>query len=236
MKNEEKNTIFNHFDEKWCRQLSMYIKELNYFLLACTSLFTMINPFGVMPIYLNYTQELNHTDAKNMAKKATLTAFIIMVIFALTGHFIFKFFSISLDALKVVGGVLFFLMGYDMLQAKPPRTKMNDENEADFHHEVALTPLGIPMICGPGTITIVILMNQQAQTYKHQILLFISMALISFVTFLFLIGSKRLMNAIGPSGNKVMFRIMGLIMMVIAVEYFFSGLRPLLNIPPLTPS
>lgn len=192
----------------------------------------MMNPFGVMPVYINYTQNLNHNDAKKMAQKATLTAFIVMVIFALTGHFIFKFFSISLDALKVVGGVLFFLMGHDMLQAKSPRTKMSEESEDEFKNEIALTPLGVPMICGPGTITIVILMNQQAQLISHKFILYFCMALISFVTYLFLIGAKRFLKLLGPSGNKVMFRIMGLIIMVIAVEYFFSGLRPLLNLEP----
>ena len=208
----------------------MFNEEINFFILALTSLFTIMNPFAVMPVFVNYSKDLSSADAKRMAGKATITAFIVMMVFALSGHLIFKFFNISLDALKVVGGTLFFLMGFDMLQARTPRTKVDGESDEEFHHEVAITPLGVPMICGPGTITIVILMNQQAESLKHKLILYSSMIIISFVTYLFLLGSKKFIKLLGPSGNKVMFRIMGLIIMVIAVEYFFSGVRPLLKI------
>ena len=98
-----------------------------------------------------------------------------------------------------------------------------------FNHEVAITPLGVPLICGPGTITIVILMNQQAATIESKAILYAAMASIALITYIFLISSKAFLKMMGPYGNKVMFRIMGLILMVIAVEYFFSGVRPLLK-------
>jgi multiple antibiotic resistance protein len=208
----------------------MFNEEINFFLLACTSLFTMMNPFAVMPLYLSLTKDMDTVKAKMIARKATISAFLVMAFFALTGKVIFKFFSISLDSLKVVGGVLFFVMGYDMLQAKTPRTKDDHEENEDSHEETAISPLGVPLICGPGTITIVILMHQQAKSVTQVSLLYAAMALITFITFLFLIGSKKFLKLIGPSGNKVMFRLMGLIIMVIAVEYFFSGIRPLMRI------
>ena len=206
------------------------MKELiDFYLLAFTTLFSMVNPFSVMPVFVKYTDGYTLLKTKKLATKATLAAMIAMIFFALSGQMIFKFLSISLDSLRVVGGILFFMNGFDMLQAKPARTK--DETEAiEEEDDVAVTPLGIPLLCGPGTITAVILMNQGATNLQSKGMLYLAILTTSIVVLLMLITSKWILLKLGEAGTKVLFRIMGLIVMVIAVEYFFTGIRNLLRI------
>ncbi len=203
------------------------MKDLfTYFLFTFTSLFTIVNPLGTVPVYSAFTNSVSRIQAIRVARTASFVAFLAMVLFALSGQLIFNFFNISIDGLKVVGGFLFFLTGYDMLQGKNSRTKMISKAERDEIEEFAITPLAIPMICGPGAITVTIVLIQEALTWQHKVILFFNFALVCVANFLFLIGSKQILNLLGRSGNKVFFRLMGLIIMMIAVEYFFRGLTP----------
>lgn len=204
-------------------------EHLDFYLLAFTSLFSMVNPFSVMPIFVKYTKDFTYEKTKKLAIKATLAAMIAMIFFAISGQMIFKFFNISLDSLRVVGGILFFINGYDMLQARPVRTK-DESKSIEDNEDVAVTPLGIPLLCGPGTITAVILMNQGATTIQSKAVLYASIFSTAIVVLVMLLGSKWILQKLGESGSKVLLRIMGLIVMVIAVEYFFTGLRSLLRI------
>ncbi|MBK8202774.1 MAG: NAAT family transporter [Bdellovibrionales bacterium] len=184
---------------------------LTYFLYTFMSIFTIVNPLGTLPVYAAFTDSVKRDQAVRVARTASLVAFVLMILFALTGQFLFNFFSISIDGLRVVGGILLFLTGYDMLQGKNSRTKILSRAERLEIEEFAITPLAIPMICGPGAITVVIVLIQEANSLVHKSILF---------------GSKRILSLLGNSGNKVFFRLMGLIIMMIAVEYFFRGLTP----------
>ena len=202
----------------------MDINLLNIFLLAFTSLFTMIDPFGVMPVYLTMTAGLDKNVATKIAFKACLSAFIILVIFSFSGSAIFNFFHISTHGLKIVGGILFFIMGYDMLQAKIARVKETHEDIEEFATDIAITPLGIPMISGPGSITVVILMMKDLNGTVEVSALIFAIFSVLLITFILLLSAQKIISFIGRSGTNVMMRIMGLIIMTIAVEFFFSGL------------
>jgi len=204
----------------------MLTPVLEFSLLGFVSLFTMINPLGVAPIYVTMTSHLGPVEARRVAVKATLTAFFILAFFALTGQFVFRFFSISIDSLRIVGCVLFFGMGAEMLQARLTRTQHGDEAVTEYVNDVSITPLGIPMICGPGAITTVILLMSSSPDMAHRIALFVVMVAVLLITVLMMLGAKRVLGVLGSSGNKVMMRLMGLIVMVIAVEFFFAGLTP----------
>ena len=109
-------------------------------LLSFISLFTMVNPIGVIPVYTAMTAKLSPQESHRVARKASLTALFILLAFALTGQWIFRFFSISTNSLRVVGGVIFFLMGYEMLQARLSRTQFDDETT---HAVVPLAGVGV---------------------------------------------------------------------------------------------
>lgn len=206
-------------------------EHLAYFLLAFTSLFTIVNPLGAMPYFSGLTDGQNSFEVRAIAKRASLSAFVAMVLFALSGEFIFKFFNVSIDGLRVVGGVLFFINGYDMLTGKESRVKAlsaTEQSEAvDADSKVkAITPLAIPLICGPGTITVMTVMVQESEFMWKRGILFLCAGLICVATYYVLVGSRRIMALLGESGKKVFFRLMGLILMMIAVEFFFRGLTP----------
>jgi len=199
-------------------------------LLVFTSFFTIINPLGTMPIFMSMTASLSKERRKQTAKKATLVAFFTILAFALSGQILFNFFGISVNSFRIVGGIIFFTMGWDMLQARLGSFKhSDDEDQIDAYvDDISITPLAIPMICGPGAITNAIVLMEDASEIKQKIVLITVIALILLLTYLILVGASKITEKLGPTGNKVMMRLMGLIVMVIAVEFFFSGLKPII--------
>lgn len=200
-----------------------------FFILAFTSFFSLINPLGTMPVFMTMTSSLTDTDRTHTAKKASIVAFITLLLFAFSGQLVFKFFGISVNSLRIVGGVIFFLMGMDMLQARLGKVKVKDSEVKSYVNDISITPLAIPMICGPGAITNAIVLMEDAADYRYKIILIFTMMLVLIISFLVLVSSSKIMKLLGETGNNVMMRLMGLIVMVVAVEFFFSGLKPILQ-------
>lgn len=202
---------------------------LGFALLSFTSFFTLMNPFGIMPVFMTMTADLTPQQKTQTATKAMITAFLTLILFAFTGHFIFSFFGVSVDAFRVVGGVIFFMVGFDMLQARLVKTKVSDEQVKKYVNDISITPLAIPMICGPGAITNAIVLMQDADTIQKKLVFFGTIFVVSLITLIGLLGAGRFAKFLGETGNNVLMRIMGLLIMVIAVEFFFSGLGPILR-------
>ena len=198
-------------------------------LLIFTSFFTLINPLSSMPVFMTMTVNLSPEKRKKTAKKATLVAFFTLLLFAFSGQILFNFFGISVNSFRIVGGVIFFAMGWDMLQARLAHMKhTDDEDKIDAYvDDISITPLAIPMICGPGAITNAIVLMEDAVTVPQKILLTSIIAFVLLLTYLIYVGGSKIISFLGETGNKVMMRLMGLIVMVIAVEFFFSGLKPI---------
>ena len=204
------------------------MNELTAFALLClTSFFTLINPLGTMPIFMTMTSELDNDSRKKTAKKATVIGFLTILLFAFSGQLLFRFFGISVNSFKIVGGVIFFIMGMDMLQARLSQTKIKDSEIKSYINDISITPLAIPMICGPGAITNAIVLMEQATSIEKKLILIGSIFIILLLTYLILLSASKIIKLIGETGNNVLMRLMGLIVMVIAVEFFFSGLKPI---------
>jgi multiple antibiotic resistance protein len=199
-------------------------------LFCFVSLFAMVEPLGVMPVFIAMTGRLSPREQRSVARRATLIAYLTLLLFAFAGPLIFRLFGISVNSLKVVGGVIFFIMGYEMLQARLTKTAYDEKSPHDYGKDVALTPLGIPMICGPGAIANVIVLWHEAggDAFKTSALL-VALTLVMALTLIFLLGARRVSRFLGEDGNKVLLRLMGLITMVIAVEFFFGGLKPIIR-------
>lgn len=198
-------------------------------ILIFTSFFTLINPLSSMPVFMTMTSNLSKQKRKNTAKKATLVAFFTIIAFAFSGQIMFDFFGISVNSFRIVGGVIFFAMGWDMLQARLAHIKHTDDEEKidAYVEDISITPLAIPMICGPGAITNAIVLMEDAQSIPAKLVLVGVIAVVLLLTYLIYIGGSKIIDKLGETGNKVMMRLMGLIVMVIAVEFFFSGLKPI---------
>lgn len=205
--------------------------ELLSFLLVCfVSIFTMVDPIGNVPIFIALTEGLSSKEARRVAFRACLFASAILLLFMITGETVFRFFSINTNDLKIVGGIIFFITGYEMIGAKLDRSLHdNGPSKHEYVNDISITPLGIPMICGPGAITTVIIRWNEAKDVFQQLGLVVTIILVLLGTFLMLISARPIMRFLGESGNKVLLRLMGLIVMAIAVDLFFSGLSPILR-------
>jgi multiple antibiotic resistance protein len=203
--------------------------SLSFALLAFTSFFTLINPLGVIPIFVAMTTDLDERHRAKTARKASFVALLTIVIFALTGQLLFKFFGISVNSFRMVGGIIFFFMGMDMLQARLTRTKLKKSEVKTYVNDISITPLAIPMICGPGAITNAIVLMEDAAGFDQKVILLAAIFVIMLITYLALKYSSKITTLIGETGNNVMMRLMGLIVMVIAVEFFFAGLKPIVK-------
>lgn len=204
------------------------MNELIAFGLLCfTSFFTLINPLGTMPVFMTMTSSLDVPHRNRTARKASVVAFLTLLFFAFSGQLLFNFFGISVNSLRVVGGVIFFLMGMDMLQARLSYTKVKDSEIKTYVNDISITPLAIPMICGPGAITNAIVLTEKAITWQQKAVMVGAIFVVLSLTYLILLSASRIIRLLGETGNNVLMRLMGLIVMVIAVEFFFSGLRPI---------
>ncbi len=202
---------------------------VSFGLLTFTSFFTLINPLGTMSIFMTMTADLDIKHRTRTAKKASIVGFISIVSFAVSGQFLFNFFGISVDSFRVVGGIIFFVMGMDMLHARLDKIKVAPSEVKTYVEDISVTPLAIPMICGPGTITNGIVLMEDANTMVMKIILISVILVVMFLTFLILFSSSRILKILGETGNNVMMRLMGLIVMVIGVEFFFKGLEPIIS-------
>lgn len=201
---------------------------LPFALLCLTSFFTLTNPLSIMPIFLTMTDGFSDMERKAIVKRATIVSFITLVMFAVSGQLLFKFFGISTNCFRVVGGVIFFAIGWDMLQARITKVKLKEDEIKTYAKDISITPLAIPMICGPGSITNAIVLMEEADTFWMQVVLIASIAIVYLLTFIILRAATRINKIIGETGNNVMMRLMGLILMVIAIEFFVSGIKPIL--------
>lgn len=201
---------------------------LPFALLCFTSFFTLTNPLGTMPVFLTMTHGLDEAERRAIVKRATIASFITLMVFTFSGQFLFKFFGISTNGFRIAGGIIIFTIGYDMLQARFTNVKLKNEEIKTYANDISITPLAIPMLCGPGAIANAIMLMDDAHTLTLKSVLIGIIALVYFITFLILRASTRLVKMMGETGNNVMMRLMGLILMVIAVECFVSGVKPIL--------
>lgn len=199
-----------------------------YALLCFTSFFTLTNPLGTMPVFLTMTNGLSENQRQHIVKRATIVSFIILISFTLFGQFVFKFFGISTNGFRIAAGFIILKIGYDMIQARYSNAKLKDNEIKAYVNDISITPLSIPMLCGPGAIANGIILMSDAKTFELKVTLILTIAVVYILSYIILRLSTRLVKFMGETGNNVMMRLMGLILMVIAVECFVGGVKPIL--------
>ncbi len=201
---------------------------LPFAFLCLTSFFTLANPLGTMPVFLSMTKGLGDGDRNRILKRACMISVIILLLFTIGGQVLFTLFGISTNGFRIAAGFLIMKIGFDMIQANYNNSKMQEEELKDYANDISITPLAIPMLCGPGAIANGIMLMDNANTPAMKIVLLSSIAVIYIATYFILRFSTKLVPILGDTGNNVMMRLMGLILMVIAVECFVGGVKPLL--------
>lgn len=182
--------------------------------------FSIMNPLAGISIFLGLTAKQNDEQLKKTALHAVITAFVIVLIFSLAGHFLLHFFGVTFTALRLAGGILVALIGYEMLQGKQSVYSHSDSDSADGG-SIAITPLGIPLLAGPGVI--ITAMNFATGCFINLIITIISFGLLCLITYFVFISGKKIQRILGVNSLKVITRMMGLILVVIGTQMSLEG-------------
>ena len=208
---------------------------VRFSLLAVSSIFFLVDPFAAIPSFLAITESADPARRKRMARKGALTCFIVLTGFAVGGQLIFRMFGITLPAFEVAGGLILLLIGLDMLEARrsPTQEASGDTEEAAAKEDAGIVPLGIPMLAGPGAISSVMVLVGQVPRLWHWEMGAIlgSITLTSLVSYWVLAGASRVRQVMGETGIRILVRIMGLLLVALAMQFFVNGLTDLGLIP-----
>jgi len=198
----------------------------HFFLVAFPAIFTIVNPLGAVGPFLGMTARDSVEKRISTATRACTLAFFVLAICAAVGSFIFQFFGITLPALKIAGGSLLFLVAIDMINARESRSKATAEEreEGALKEDIAIFPLGIPLLSGPGSMVSVFILTEKAKTGADYVVIYFSILLTMFLSYLVLRQASRLARFFGATGINVMSRVMGLILASIAVQFILNGL------------
>ncbi len=206
---------------------------VRFSLLALSSIFFLVDPFAALPTFLAITEGSDPARRRRIARKASLTALIILTAFAFAGEAIFRLFGITLPAFEIAGGVILLIIGLDMLEARrsPTQEVVDDTTAAAAKEDAGIVPLGIPMLAGPGAITSVMVLVGQAQTRWQMGAILASILITAIVCYLVLGNSDRVARVMGDTGIRILVRIMGLLLVALAIQYFLNGLADLGIVP-----
>ncbi len=190
------------------------------------SLLTILTPFSVLPVYVTLTAGMSEEERERSLRKTLLTVLITLLFFQWTGLFLFKVMGVALPSFQIAGGLIIASVAWSMLHASPSRTQTTppEDQEALAREDFSIVPLAIPMLSGPGAITTVILLSQQRPTAPGAILL--SGLIIVSVVLLYPAFrlAQPLFNKLGVSGTRVVTRVMGMVLLAIAVEFVVQGI------------
>jgi multiple antibiotic resistance protein len=199
---------------------------LEYILLATSSLFVIVDPLAAVPAFIAMTPSNTPEQRMRMARLAALVMAGVLLAFAFAGKWIFRFLGITMPAFEIAASIVLLLVSLDMLRAQRSRVvETREETDAGIEKlDIAVTPLAIPMLSGPGAISTVILLQNQAQNLPQSIALCVSILLVSAATYLILRISARGMQWLSPIVLNIAIRIMGLLLAAVAVQFMINGL------------
>jgi multiple antibiotic resistance protein len=188
--------------------------------------FAIMNPIGNAPIYIGLVEGYSDAEKGRVARKSVLFAFIIVSIFVIFGGIIFKMFGISIQAFQMAGGILLFLVGYQLLHGSESKMHHPHPDERlDGSDDVAISPLAVPILAGPGTISSALSFTATSSSPSHVAVVVVVFAFVCLLTYLAFIYSERIMVLLKLDLIKVVSRLMGLILTIIAVQMVIQGIK-----------
>lgn len=204
---------------------------LTHFLVSLSAVFFVVDPIGVVPLFLAMTAGDSQEKVRRTAMRACLVACGLMVFFALFGGIIFKVFGVSLGAFRVAGGILLLITALDMLRARPSetRTTPTEEQEGAVKEDVAIVPLAIPLLSGPGAIATAMVLMAKGKTLTFAIPVLAAILLTFLASYFILRASGVIQRVLRQSGVAIVERVMGLILAAIAVQFIADGGKELLK-------
>ncbi len=202
---------------------------MTQFVVLAVSVFSIVNPFAAIPIYVGLTADMPKAAKKKLPRSTAFAAWVIMSVAYLAGESLLAFFSISIASLRVAGGILIFGMAWSMLQAKEPKQKHRPEEaeDASTRDHIAVVPLAMPLLAGPGAISVMILAATQTEGLVDHGFAVLAAGMVGLSIWIILAAAAPIASFLGTTGMNVATRFMGLILAAIAVEFLAAGLSDL---------
>lgn len=200
------------------------LEILQFSLLTFGAIFAIVDPFAVVPAFLSMTDRDSDDKRRAMARRACLVATGVLVFFAFTGSLVFKVFGVTLAAFKIAGGCVLFLTALDMLKVRSRATEA-ELQEGVEKDDIAIVPLAMPLLAGPGSIATVTMLTAQSQRIWEIGPIVLSILATTTISYWVLRGAVHVNRALGKTGEAILGRVMGLILAAIAVEFVLDGIR-----------
>jgi multiple antibiotic resistance protein len=200
---------------------------LSFFITSLISLFVIIDPTGNIFPFLALSSGVVPGKARALAGRACLLAFIILTFFVVTGRLVLTFFGISLPAFQIAGGLVLFRIAFDMMEGRGHFNRLDTSSSLTpgDYRDIALIPLAMPLLSGPGAISTLLVLTSRSKTLQDDALLVGVVALIMLLCYILFISAARIMGFVKESGLRLLTRLMGLILAALAVEFIISGIR-----------
>ncbi len=199
---------------------------LQHALIPFTAILFIVDPLAAVPAYLVVTQDESPAQRRRTALRACVSMALLLVVFAAAGEAIFRAFGITLPAFRIAGGLILWLVALDMLRAQRSTQESGEElAEGQAKDDVALTPLAIPILAGPGAISTVIVLASQAEGFSQSAAVYGAILLTAGISYVALLLGERLVTLLGHTGIRVLTRIMGLLLAAVATQFVLTGLR-----------
>jgi multiple antibiotic resistance protein len=198
-----------------------------YIFLAASSLFVIVDPLATVPTFIAMTPGDSPSERTRMARLACTVMAGVLLLFAVAGKWIFKFLGITIPAFQIAASIVLLLVALDMLRAQRSRVKETTEETiaGAEKSDIAITPLAVPMLAGPGAISTVILLQTQAQSIPERVALYAVVVVVSFVSYLVLRLSAHGARWLNPIAMKVTTRIMGLLLAAVAIQFVLNAIK-----------
>ncbi len=195
-----------------------------FLITAFATLFVVIDPPGLVPLFIALTQGMDAEHRRHMARRACIIAFILLTLFGLLGEALLGFIGISMPAFRIAGGILLFLTALDMLFER--RTQRREGQQADPDHDPSVFPLATPLIAGPGAIaTMILLVGKSGDGWLGTAAVLGLLAGMLLATYLFLLASPYLERLLGRTGTIVITRLLGMLLAALSVQFVIDGVK-----------
>lgn len=196
-----------------------------------TSIFTIVNPFGAIPAFLALTSTHGPEYRLQQLRKGIIYMFLVLSVFFLAGTYIMNFFALSLEGMRIAGGIMLMQAAFSMLNPETKGRKLSDEDVDSLKEkaEIAFSPLAMPLLSGPGSIAVVLGLSSSASELMDYPIILASIVIVAIFAYIILRVAPYLSKLLGPTGIVVMTRMMGFISLSIGVQFIINGIIPLIK-------
>ena len=204
--------------------------DIWFFIYSFVAIFIIVDPIMNIPFFVSVLERTDIEEYRLIVRKAIVVAAIILILFTYFGNLIFKLLGIKMYSFQIAGGILLFIISLEMLFGRRTRTKVNEREEKEWREDIAITPLAVPLLTGPGAITTGIVLYSNAKAVEQKILLILAIILVFSIAYVILVNSKRIFEIIGASGNRVISRIMGILLAAISIQLIVDGIMDVIKV------